>query len=389
MRHNFDEIINRRLSDCKKYESAKYPEDVIPMWIADTDFAIPKEISDIIKERAEHPCFGYPVENFGFEKSVQRWEKVRFNWDIKPEWVKYAPGVLPFLMYAMRAFTYPGDKIVIQPPVYPPFHAMVHNNGRQLLCNNLVQDENGKYQIDFEDLEKKLKDNRTKLMFMANPHNPAMRCFTREELTRIGNLCIENKVILISDEIHCDLTYKGYEHIPFGSISEEFANNSMVLVNPSKTFNIAGFRTGAAIIPNDEMRKNIEITIVNNKAYGRTIFGLLTFMTAYNECDYYADELMEYLEENKNYVVEFFKTRIPKIKLAEPEATYLLWLDCKELGMTQDELKKFFMEKAKVGLNSGADFGAVGEGFMRINIACPKATVIEALNRIEAAVNSL
>lgn len=388
MKHNFDEMIDRRVSECKKYEPA-YPEDVIPMWIADTDFAVPEEIAAAIQERAKHPCYGYPVESFEFEKSAASWEKKRFGWDVKPEWVKYANGVLPFLMYAIRAFAYPGDKVVFQTPVYPPFYAITRNNGCQIVTNPLVQDENGKYQIDFEDLEKKLKDPRVKLFFLCNPHNPVMRAYTREELIQIGELCLKYHVIVIADEIHCDLTYKGYEHIPFASISEEFANNSMVLINPSKTFNIAGFRTGAAIIPNKEMRDNIQIIIEDNKNYGRTIFGMLSFITAYNECEYYADEMMEYLEENKNYIVKFMKERIPRIRLAEPEATYLLWLDCRALNMTQEELKKFFFEKAKLGLNDGATFGAEGVGFMRMNIACPKATLTEALNRLEKAVKEL
>ena len=260
---------------------------------------------------------------------------------------------------------------------------------RQLLENRLVQDENGKYQIDFDDLEKKLKDPRTKLFFMSNPHNPAMRCFTLEELKRIGELCLKYNVLVISDEIHCDLTYQGYKHIPFGSISEEFANNCIVLINPSKTFNIAGFRTGAAIIPNKRIRDNIEITIVNNKNYGRTIFGMLTFVTAYTQCDYYADEMMQYLQQSRDMMMAYMKERIPRIKLAEPEATYLMWLDCRDLNMTQDELKAFMFNKAKLGLNDGATFGTGGTGFMRMNIACPRSTVEQALEQLEKAVNAL
>lgn len=389
MKHNFDEIINRRASECKKYEAACYPQDVIPMWIADTDFAVPREIASAIQDRAQHPCFGYPIENFAFEESVQRWMKVRFQWEIDPHWVKYANGVLPFLMYAIRAFAYPGDKVLIQPPVYPPFHAIVKNNGCQLVTNPLRQDGNGKYQIDFEDFENKLKDPRMKLFFLCNPHNPCMRAFTREELTRMGELCLKHHVIVISDEIHCDLTYQGYEHIPFASISEEFAHNSMVLVNPSKTFNIAGFRTGAAIIPDAGMRENIQIIITNNKNYGRTIFGMLSFITAYTQCDYYADEMMEYLQGNRDYLLETLRTRIPRIKMAEPEATYLMWLDCRDLNMSQPELKKFFFEKARLGLNDGTTFGEEGMGFMRMNIACPKATLQEALESLCKAVNAL
>lgn len=389
MKHNFDEIIDRRDSECKKYERAVYPEDVIPMWIADTDFAVPKEISNAIIKRAQHPCFGYPIESFEFEKSAQRWEKTRFNWDIEPEWVKYANGVLPFLMYAIRALSYPGDEVIIQPPVYPPFSAIVKNNGRQLINNALVQDENGKYQIDFIDLEKKLKSPRAKLLFLSNPHNPTMRSFTLEELTKIGELCLKYSVTVISDEIHCDLVYKGHKHIPFGSINEKFANISMVLINPSKTFNTAGFRTGAAIIPNEVMRKNIQIIIEDNKNYGRTIFGMLTFITAYTECDYYADELMEYLEENRDYLLNFIKRNIPKIKISEPEATYLMWLDFRGFNMSQSELKSFLFEKAKLGLNDGATFGEEGKGFMRLNIACPKSTLVKALDNLKKAVDSL
>lgn len=389
MKHNFDEIINRRDSECKKYEKENYPQEIIPMWIADTDFAVPKEISEAIIKRAQHPCFGYPIEDKKFEEATKYWEKIRFNWDIETEWVKYANGVLPFLMYAIRAFSYPGDEVIIQPPVYPPFSAIVKNNGRQLVTNPLIQDKDGKYQIDFQDLEKKLSSPRAKLFFLSNPHNPTMRCFTLEELTRIGELCLKYNVIVISDEIHCDLVYKGYKHIPFGSISEEFANNSMVLINPSKTFNIAGFRTGAAIIPNKQMRENIQITIVNNKNYGRTIFGMLTYITSYMECGYYADEMMEYLEENKEYLVNFIKENIPKVKISTPEATYLMWLDFRMLGMSQEELKKFIFEKAKLGLNDGSTFGKEGEGFMRMNIACPKSILIEALNRLKNAIDLL
>ena len=389
MRHNFDEIIDRRASECKKYEAAAYPADVLPMWIADTDFAVPVEISNVIQERAKHPCFGYPIESFEFEEAAARWERVHFGWNVDPHWVKYANGVLPFLMYAVRAYTYPGDHVVIQPPVYPPFSAIVRNNGRQVKENHLRQDENGKYQIDFEDLEAKLKDPRAKLFFLCNPHNPAMRAYTLEELKRIGDLCLKYNVLVISDEIHCDLTYKGYKHIPFGSISEEFANNCMVLINPSKTFNIAGFRTGAAIIPNKQIRDNIEITIVNNKNYGLTIFGMSSFINAYTQCDYYADEMMEYLQGNRDFMMSYLKERIPRIKLAEPEATYLMWLDCRDLKMSQDELKAFLFDRAKLGLNDGSTFGAEGVGFMRMNIACPRSTVEEAMERLEKAVNSL
>ena len=348
MRHNFDQIIDRRASECKKYEAASYPADVLPMWIADTDFAVPQEIAAAIQERAMHPCFGYPIESFAFEEAAARWEEVRFGWKVDPSWVKYSNGVL-----------------------------------------RLLKDAEGRYSIDFDDLEAKLADPRTKLMFLSNPHNPAMRCYTLEELTRIGDLCLKHNVIVVADEIHCDLTYKGYKHIPFASINQDFADNCILLINPSKTFNIAGFRTGAAIIPSKKLRDEVQTAIVNNKNYGRTIFGMLSFITAYTQCDYYADELMEYLQGNRDYLMNALKTRIPQVKMAEPEATYLMWLNCRELGMDQDGLKKFFFEKAKLGLNDGVTFGTGGEGYMRMNIACPRATLEEAVNRLEKAVNTL
>lgn len=389
MRHNFDQIIDRRASECKKYEAASYPADVLPMWIADTDFAVPQEIASAIQERAMHPCFGYPVESFAFEEAAARWEEVRFGWKVDPSWVKYSNGVLPFMVYAIRAFCQPGCNVVIQPPIYPPFPAIIKNNGCNILENRLLKDAEGRYSIDFEDLETKLADPRTKLMFLSNPHNPAMRCYTLEELTRIGDLCLKHGVIVVADEIHCDLTYKGYKHIPFGSINQEFADNCILLINPSKTFNVAGFRTGAAIIPNKRLRDDIQIAIVDNKNYGRTIFGMLSFITAYTQCDYYADELMEYLQGNRDFLMDALKTRIPRIKMAEPEATYLMWLNCRDLGMDQAELKKFFFEKAKLGLNDGATFGAGGEGYMRMNIACPRATLEDAVDRLEKAVCAL
>ena len=389
MKHDFNLEINRRNTECKKYEAASYPEDVIPMWIADTDFATPVEISQALKDRMDHSCFGYPANQEEFESSAARWMRDRHSWDVKPEWVKYGQGVMPFIKFAIDAFTAPGDKVIIQTPVYPPFHALVINNGRQLVANPLVKGENLHYTMDLDDLEQKLKDARTKLLLLCSPHNPVMRAWTKEELTAVGDLCLKYGVFIVVDEIHCDLTYKGFHHVSFGTLGERYYNNSMVLINPSKTFNIAGFRVGAAIIPETTARDKIETAIVNNKAYGRTIFGNIAFVTAYTKCDYYADELMEYLEENKNFMVEFLQTRVPKIKVGNPEATYLIWLDCSDLGMNQSKLKAFFRENVKLGLNDGATFGPNGVGFMRMNIACTKKTLKEALERLEAEVNKL
>lgn len=389
MKHNFNEEINRRTTECKKYETASYPEDVIPMWIADTDFAAPVEITQALQERAAHPCYGYPANQAEFEASVARWMGTRFGWTVKPEWVKYGAGVMPFIKFALDAFTAPGDQVIIQTPVYPPFHALVKNNGRQLVTNPLHRDEALHYTMDLDDLEAKLKNPRAKLLLLCSPHNPVMRVWTEAELRAVGDLCIKHNVFIVVDEIHCDLAYHDYKQTSFGTLGEAYARNAMIMVNPSKTFNIAGFRVGAAIIPDAVYRDRIEAAIVNNKAYGRTIFGNIAFVTAYTKCDYYADELMEYLEENKNYLVKFLDTRVPRVRMGTPEATYLMWLDCSALNMSQDQLKAFFRDKVKLGLNDGTTFGPEGIGFMRMNIACTHKTLQEALARLEREVNLL
>lgn len=385
-KHDFDEIVERRGTDAKKFNV--YPEDVIPMWIADTDFKSPQPIVDAMVERAKQGIYGYPFVGNAFNRAVQNWMRKRFDWEIEEEWVEFAPAVVSALVNAIQAFTHPGDKIVIQPPVYHPFHSTIVNNGRIKLENRLIL-KDGKYHIDFADLEAKLQDPRTKLLLLCNPHNPAGRAYTREELEHIGGLCLKYNVLIVSDEVHSDLVYSGHRHIPFPSLSELLKQISLVCVNPSKTFNLAGLRTAAVIIPNPVLRNAFHENIVNNRADGRTVFGTLPFEIAYNECDYYADQLVEYLESNLSVLLPYLEERIPGIKVIRPEATYLIWLDCRQLRLSQPELNRFMLEQAKVGLNDGAMFGAEGNGFMRINIGCRKAVLQEALQRIEAAVNSL
>lgn len=387
--HDFEKIINRRGTDAKKTDPAVYPETCIPMWIADTDFECPEPITEAMVERAKQGVFGYPIERQEFADAVTRWMNTRFDWAINPEWVKYVPGVMPGMIFAIRAFTEEGDKVLIQSPVYPPFSQVVQYNNRRVEKNPLEL-ENGRYKINFDDLEAKLSCPKTKLMFLCNPHNPVCRAYTKEELVQIGELCKKHNVIVVADEIHCDLVYKGYKHISFGSISEEFAQNCLVLINPSKTFNIAGLRTGAMIIPNKDMRDKIQAQILSNKAYGRSIFGQIGVEIAYTKCDYYVNGLMEYLQKNRDFAIEYFRGNIPEIKLIEPEATYLCWLDCRQLGLSQPELKKFMVDKAKLGFNDGATFGSEeGAGFMRMNIACPKSVLERALKQLEMAIKEL
>lgn len=355
------------------------------MWIADSDFQAPNEVIEALRKRLEHPCFGYPADEQSFNEAAAGWEQRRFGWEVKPEWVVYGGGVMPFIMLAIRAFSAPGDQVIIQSPVYPPFHDIVRNNGRQLITNSLIIRDNGSYEVDFIDLEEKLSQSRTKLLIMCNPHNPVMKSYTKDELKKIGDLCIKHGVFVVSDEVHGDMVFGGRSHIPFGSLGEKYADNSMVLINPSKTFNVAGFYIGAAVIPNKARREAVEVQIKNNKDYSRPIFSTTAFVAAYTKCDDYADEVKKYIESNAEFAVNFIRERLSPIRIGSVEATFLLWLDCRELHMEQTELCDFFLKAAKLKLNDGKTFGPEGVGFMRMNIACPRSVLVDALNRIEKA----
>ena len=283
--------------------------------------------------------------------------------------------------------SHPGDNIVIQTPCYPPFTDLSEHNGRHLLRNELIL-KDGRYEIDFEDFEAKVKDPRTKLFILCNPQNPTGRVFSREELIRLGELCLKYHVTVLSDEIHSDLVYSGHKHIPFASISKEFEQNTISFMNPSKTFNLPGFRTAAFIAANPVLKNAVHDMVVNNKAIGENICGTVAFCTAYEQCAYYADQMVAYLEENRNLVEETLKD-VDGIDVIHAEGTYLLWLDCRKLNMSQEELDRFFVETVKLGLNSGKSFGPEGAGFLRMNIACPRSTVKEAMNRIVTAVKAL
>lgn len=386
--HDFDEKVVRRGTDCKKYDPSVYPEDVLPMWIADTDFKCPQPVIDALVERMQQGVYGYPFVSTKFKEAIAYWEKTRFGWEVPVSAVEFVPGVIPGVICAVRAFSCPGDNIVINTPCYPPFKDLSDHNGRHLLRNELKL-VNGRFEIDFEDLEKKLADVRTKLYILCNPQNPTGRVFTLDELKKIGGLCLKHDVIVLVDEIHCDLVYKGCKHIPFASICEEFAQNSVTFVNASKTFNTAGFRTAGFICLNPRMKAMVHEAVLDNKGIGENLGGTVATIAAYTQCGYYADQMMEYVEGNLDLVCEALEKTNGKVKLVRPEGTYLLWLDCRGLGMTQPELVDFFVNKVKVGFNSGTGFGPEGAGYMRMNIATQREVVVEALNRIVTAVNAL
>lgn len=388
--YDFDKGVTRRGTDAKKYDPSLCPEDVLPFWIADTDFPSPVEVTEALRERVEMNHYGYPYIDMDFERSIARWYKVRHNTELIPEYIDYSPCVIPAMIWLAEEFSSIGDKILLQTPVYPPFHALVKNNGRQLVYNEMHL-VNGRYEIDFEDLEKKLKDPAVKIMFICNPQNPTGRVFTKEELTKIGRLCIDNGVMIGVDEIHADIVYDDIEFIPFCSISKEFAEHSVTFINPAKTFNVAGFRTAAWFTHSETIYKRMMNQQTYKKGMGRNIFGNVALMACYNHGDDYADQCVAYLNETRDAACKYINENIPKIKAIKPEATFMIWLDCRELGFnTQKELKDFMFNDAKVLLNDGTTFGQKeGFGFMRFNFAAPRAVVMEGLKRIKDAVDKL
>lgn len=384
MKHDFDSVVDRRGTNCKKWDT--YGEDVLPMWIADTDFRCPEPIVKAIQERALHPVFGYPALSKDYENAVSSWQHRRFGWDVSPDWVEYTPAVVPAIVYAMRAFTHPGDRIIVQMPAYHPFHQVIPHNGRFIAPNPLREEADGSWSVDWENFEELAADPRTTMFLLCSPHNPTGKCFTKDELLHFAAICEKHHVFVVSDEIHSDIVYKKNRHIPFGHINEWAANHCIVCINPSKIFNIAGFRTGAAIIPNRHNHDLFYNELENLKAFGRNIFGTLAVQTAYTDCEYYADQLVEYLEGNLEYTHRFLTEKIPEIRLGVIQATYLLWLDCRALKMDHLRLMDFFLDEAKVALNDGYTFGKEGDGFMRLNIACPRSQLTEALHRMAKAV---
>lgn len=386
MKYDFDKIIDRTSTNSSKWavKSVFGHEDVLPLWVADMDFPCPEPVVEAIRKRAEHPIYGYTMASSGlFEAVVERMER-KYGWRVKPEWIVLTPGVVPALNASVRAFAGPQGKVVIQSPVYPPFHRAASNNECQVL-NNRLKLVNGHYQVDFEDLRYRFENEGAKMMILCSPHNPVGRVWTREELVKMGEIVIGSGGVMVSDEIHCEIVYKGHRHVPFASISEEFARHCITCIAPSKTFNIPGLHTSAAIIPDEELRNRF------NRARAGImgspgLFGLTAMEAAFRYGDEWLEQVLEYLESNVEFTIKYFQEKIPQIKAIRPEGTYLVWLDCRELGMDPQSLSKFFREKAKVGMNDGYTFGPGGEGFMRLNVGCPRSILEEALRRIERAV---
>ncbi|SHF54962.1 cystathione beta-lyase [Mariniphaga anaerophila] len=388
-KYNFDEIVPREGTNCIKYDGREWifkTNDVLPLWVADTDFRTPDFITEAIRKRAEHEIFGYTFKPESYFEAVIGWMKRRHNWEIKKEWISFSPGVVAGLTLAIETFSKPGDGVVVQPPVYFPFFDSVKGTKRKMIENPLKL-QNGRYTFDFDDLKSKI-DKNTKLLLLCNPQNPGGMVWTREELEELASICFENDIMVISDEIHSDLTYHQNHHIPFASLSEQAANNSIVCMAPSKTFNVAGLASSLIIIPSKiKMARYERALSVGHLGMGN-IFGSVALEAAYSNGDNWLDQLLDYLWNNYIFLENFIKKHLPKVKVMKPEATYLVWLDFRKFGMNDEELMKFTIEKARVGLNNGGRFGTGGDGWLRLNIGCPQSVLKEGLERLAKAFNN-
>lgn len=384
MKYDFDKFIPREGTHAYKLEFRKKNfgrEDVLPLWVADMDFEAPREVADVIQQRAMHEIYGYTVRGPWFQKSIINWLQKRHNWQVQEGWIEYSPGVVPSLVIAIMAYTNPGDKVLIQTPVYPPFFSVVKDNGRQLVTNPLVE-LNGEYSIDFDLLDKQTSDPDLKLFIFSQPHNPVSRVWTQDELLKIADICLKNNVLIVSDEIHSDLMLFGNKHISLASLSDEIAQNTITCMAASKTFNVAGFSTSYIIAQNRKLMLEYRRVLMALHMYTGNIFGAIATEAAYNYGEPWLNELLPYLENNIRFVQEFVHENMPEVKITDPQATFLLWLDFRAWNMTQKELRSIIVDKAKVGLNDGASFGEDGVGFMRLNVGSPKSMIEEGLNRI-------
>lgn len=384
MKYNFDEVISRENTASIKWDVVAEDNGVkaLPYWIADLDFKAPIEVIEALKERIEHGIFGYTAYSKTLIPTVKNWISKRYDWNIEDEWISYTPGIVSAILYAIECFTKAGDSIIVQTPVYPPFLQVPTDNNRKIIENNMILN-NGKYEIDFKDFEEKAKN--AKLFLLSNPHNPSGRVFTKEELEKLGNICVKNNILIIADEIHSDIIYKGYKHTPIASLSEEIKNITIACYSASKTFSLAGLATSIIFIPNKEIRDRFN-EYLNVRHISVNVLGKVALEAAYQYGEDYLFELMNYLESNRDFLIDYMNKYTPKIKPIKAEGTYLIWLDCRELNLNDEELKKFF-KKAGVELNSGYTFGDAGKGFMRFNIGCPRETLVKGLERIKSAYN--
>ncbi|MFP3154294.1 pyridoxal phosphate-dependent aminotransferase [Lachnospiraceae bacterium ZAX-1] len=388
MNYNFDEIIERRHTNSLKYDFAAErgkPEGLLPLWVADMDFKTAPCVTQTLIESANHAIFGYTEVKGDYFHAVKNWFVSGFDFEIERKWLIKTPGIMYAICMAIRGFTKVGDSVLIQQPVYYPFMESVLSNDRNLVVNSLVY-ENGGYQIDFADFEQKIVENQVKLFALCSPHNPVGRVWTKDELQKMGNICMKHHVLVVSDEIHCDFIYNGYKHFIFSSLSQEFLENSIICTSPSKTFNLAGLQISNNFIASPTIRHKFKAEIVKTGYSQLNTMGLVACQSAYENGKDWFLALMKYLTENLAFTRDFVKEHLPQIKMIDPQGTYLIWLDFSALSLSMQELDDLMVKKAKLWIDHGTMFGPEGEGFIRINIACPRKLLQTALERIRDAV---
>ena len=381
MKFNFDEPVNRHDTNSYKWDSLDM-ENVIPLWVADMDFKTAPCIIETLRKRVEHGIFGYTRVPDKYYEATINWFSRRHNWQINASDIIYTSGVVPAISSIIKALTQPGDHVIIQTPVYNCFFSSIKNNGC-IVSENVLVNEGNTFYIDFEDLEEKASDPKAKVMLLCNPHNPSGRVWTYNELSQIYEICKKHNVTVVSDEIHCELVYPPFVYIPFCSLSDEVAANSVACISPSKSFNIAGLQIANIVCKDEEMRKKIDKAININEVCDVNPFGVLATISAYNEGEPWLTELIDYLQRNYEYLVDFFQNELPDFPVTKLEGTYLVWVDCRKMGISSGELEEKLIREAGVWLNPGSMYGEAGEGFMRINIACPRARLAEGLSRLK------
>ena len=392
MKYNFNERIDRSENHSAKWAEMEMKfgrNDLIPMWVADMDIKAAPEIVESMKKKVEQEIFGYVYRPDSYYKTATEWLKKRFGYEISPSSLIHSPGVVPSMSILVKMLTKTTDKILIQTPVYPPFASAVKDNGRELVENQLIKDEKGYYTIDFEDLEKKLSLDEVKLFILCNPHNPVGRVWKKEELLKMGELCKKYNVRILADEIWRDLIMPGYKHTSMASLSKGIEDITITLFSPTKSFNLAGLQASFATFPRAEERKEFDNILGQMDVKRNNPFSLVAFETAYEKCEDWLEELILHIDGNMQYVIDFINERLPEIKTVKPEGTYLMWLDFNRTKIPQDKIQEFLINEAKVAMNDGGSFGSNGKGFARMNVACPRYMVEEAMERIEKALKNL
>lgn len=386
--YDFDKIVDRTGSGDLKHEvlAERYGRaDLLPLWVADMDFETPEFITDALRRRLEHSLFGYTVEPKDYWPTVQKWIKDHHGWDVKREWLSYIPGIVKGIGMVINVFTKPDEKVIIQPPVYHPFRLTPEGNGREVVYNPLKENSDGSYSMDFDNLEE-VADDKCKVLILSNPHNPAGIVWDKDTLARLAEFCYDHNILVISDEIHCDMALWGNTHVPFATASDKAAQCSITFGAPSKTFNIAGIVSSYSIIPNDETRNRFYTWLAANELNEAPMFSPIATIAAFKNGEQWRKAMLHYVEQNIIFMEEYCKTHLPKIKPLRPEASFLVWLDCRALGLNHEQLIDLFVNKAHLALNDGEMFGKGGAGFMRVNVGTPRAILTKALEQLTEAV---